>query len=113
MDRSSRTVAFTYKDYADGSAIKIMTLSAVEFIRRLRLHLLPQGFTKIRHYGLLGNNRRYQRVPLARVALETSPLRFSPKPTQRPAARCSRRLVAHIVKGLTCAASAALNALAK
>src|SRR5439155_17775838 len=85
IDQRGRTVAFSYKDYADGSAIKLMTLSGVEFIRRLQLHLLPLGFTKIRHYGLLGNNRRRQRVPLARAALATSPLRFSPKPIDRPA----------------------------
>jgi hypothetical protein len=47
--------------------------------------VLPPRFTKIRHYGLLGNNRRHQRVPLARAALATSPLRFAPSPTQRPA----------------------------
>ena len=78
-DASPRTVAFTYKDYADANRLKTLTLSGVEFIRRFRLHLLPQGFTKIRHYGLLGNNRRKQRVALARTALASSPLRFSPK----------------------------------
>ena len=62
-----------------------MTLTGDEFLRRFRLHLLPPRFTKIRHYGLLGNNRRHQRVPLARAALETSPLRFAPSPTLRPA----------------------------
>jgi len=84
-DASARTVAFTYKDYADNNRLKTLTLSGVEFIRRFRLHLLPQGFTKIRHYGLLGNNRRKQRVLLARTALETSPLRFSPKTSSLPA----------------------------
>jgi len=79
IEASARTVAFTYKDYADNNRLKTLTLSGVEFIRRFRLHLLPQGFTKIRHYGLLGNNRRKQRVVLARAALESSPLRFSPK----------------------------------
>jgi hypothetical protein len=61
-------------------------LAGVEFIRRLGLHLLPPRFTKIRHYGLLGNNRRHQRVPLARTALQTSPLRFAPKTAPPPAA---------------------------
>ncbi|HWX20398.1 MAG TPA: IS91 family transposase [Candidatus Binatia bacterium] len=84
IDPSARTVTFTYKDYADASRIKPMPLRGVEFIRRFRLHLLPPSFTKIRHYGLLGNNRRHQRVPLARTALETSPLRFSPKLAQPP-----------------------------
>ena len=84
IDSSARTVAFIYKDYADHNRLKTLTLNGVEFIRRFRLHLLPQGFTKIRHYGLLGNNRRKQRVTLARTALESSPLRFRPKISSRP-----------------------------
>ena len=46
--------------------------------------MLPPRFTKIRHYGLLGNNRRHLRVPQARAALASSPLRFTPAPTPRP-----------------------------
>ena len=86
LDPTARTVSFAYKDYADGDRLKTLTLSGVEFIRRLGLHLLPPRFTKIRHYGLLGNNRRHQRVPLARTALQTSPLRFAPKTAPPPAA---------------------------
>ena len=85
LDPSARTVGFTYKDYADASRRKTMTLTGDEFLRRFRLHLLPPRFTKIRHYGLLGNNCRHQRVPRARAALAASPLRFAPKPTPRPA----------------------------
>jgi len=85
LDPHARTLTFTYKDYADANRLKTMTLTAEEFLRRFRLHVLPPRFTKIRHYGLLGNNRRHQRVPLARAALETSPLRFAPSSTQRPA----------------------------
>jgi hypothetical protein len=84
LDPSARTVSFAYKDYAHGDRLKTLTLSGVEFIRRLDLHLLPPRFTKIRHYGLLGNNRRCQRVPLARTALESSPLRFAPKSAPAP-----------------------------
>ena len=82
-DPTARTLTFTYKNYADASRTKALTLSGVEFIRRLRLHLLPRGFTKIRHYGLLGNNRRHRRLPQARAALATSPLRFAPRPAPR------------------------------
>ena len=78
-------MAFTYKDYADASRRKTLTLTGDEFIRRFRLHLLPPGFTKIRHYGLLGNNRRHQRVPLARAALEASPAALCPQAPPRPA----------------------------
>ena len=49
-----------------------MTLSGADFVHRLSLHVLPRGFTKIRHYGLLGNNRRQRTVPLARAALARS-----------------------------------------
>jgi hypothetical protein len=83
LDDHARTVSFTYKDYADDNRLKAMSLSGVEFIRRLLLHVLPPGFTKIRHYGLLGNNRQRQRLPLARAALEKSPLRFDPKTPAR------------------------------
>jgi hypothetical protein len=46
-------VTFRYKDYADNQRIKQMTLEADEFIRRFLLHVLPKGFVRIRHYGLL------------------------------------------------------------
>ncbi|HUJ76616.1 MAG TPA: transposase [bacterium] len=88
LDRQTRTLSFTYKDYADASRLKTLTLSGAEFIRRFLFHVLPQGFTKIRHYGLLGNNRRTQQVARARLALEQSPLRFAPKappPSAAPA----------------------------
>jgi hypothetical protein len=46
-------VTFRYKDYADDGHGKQMTLDAEEFIRRFLLHVLPKGFVRIRHYGLL------------------------------------------------------------
>jgi hypothetical protein len=48
-------VSFRYKDYADGSKQKTMTLQATEFLRRFCLHILPQGFRKMRYYGFLSN----------------------------------------------------------
>ena len=45
-------VTFKWRDYADGRKEKIMTLSAMEFIRRFLLHVLPKGFMKIRHYEI-------------------------------------------------------------
>ena len=85
LDTQARTLAFTYKDYRDAQRLKTMTLSGVEFIRRFLLHLLPQGFTKIRHYGLLANHRRQRSVALAQAALEHSPFRFQPRKTPAPA----------------------------
>jgi len=53
-------VTFSYKDYADGNKQKLMTLSSVEFLRRFCLHILPRGFRKIRHYGILANRVKPQ-----------------------------------------------------
>jgi hypothetical protein len=53
-------VTFSYKDYADGSKQKLMTLSSVEFIRRFCLHILPRGFRKMRHYGILASRVKPQ-----------------------------------------------------
>ena len=51
-DVTDNSVTFNYKDYADKSKQKLLTLSGTEFIRRFTLHILPKGFLKIRHYGL-------------------------------------------------------------
>lgn len=48
-------IQFQYKDYADAQKSKCMTLSADEFLRRFLLHVLPKGFVRIRHYGLLAS----------------------------------------------------------
>ena len=48
-------VTFKWRDYKDNGKEKIMTISAFEFIRRFLLHVLPPGFTKIRHYGFLAS----------------------------------------------------------
>jgi hypothetical protein len=51
-------VVFSYKDYRQGGARKIMPLDAREFLRRFCLHILPPGFMKIRHYGMLANRAK-------------------------------------------------------
>jgi hypothetical protein len=57
-------VRFHWKDYRHDSRQKIMSLEADEFIRRFLLHVLPSGFQRIRHYGILAN--RYRAAKLAR-----------------------------------------------
>ena len=52
MNISEKEVSFTYKDYADKSKTKVMSLDAEEFLRRFSKHILPKKFTKIRHFGL-------------------------------------------------------------
>jgi hypothetical protein len=62
-------VCFRYKDYRDDQRPKTMTLAAVEFLRRFVQHVLPKGFVKIRHYGLLANAQRAARLVLCRRLL--------------------------------------------
>jgi hypothetical protein len=62
-------VSFSYKDYADRERRKMMRLEVGEFVRRFCLHVLPRGFVKIRHYGLLGNRQRHKRLERARRLL--------------------------------------------
>jgi hypothetical protein len=65
-------VCFRYKDYADDNRIKQMTLSAEEFIRRFLLHVLPKGFVRIRHYGVLASRNVSSRLERCRQLLGTS-----------------------------------------
>ncbi len=65
-------VTFCYKDYKDDSKKKIITLTAVEFIRRFLMHILPHGFVKIRHYGLLCNRYRKEHLKLCRKLIGVS-----------------------------------------
>ena len=62
-------VCFDYKDYADGSRIKNMTLSGEEFLRRFEQHILPKGFCKIRSYGIYGNSNRKKRIERIRKVI--------------------------------------------
>jgi Putative transposase/Transposase zinc-binding domain len=62
-------VTFRYQDYAAGNRTKILTLSAEEFLRRFVQHVLPKGFVKMRHYGLLANRHRQERLQTCRRLL--------------------------------------------
>jgi hypothetical protein len=64
LDLADDKVRFRYKDYRHEAQQKVMTLDADEFIRRFLLHVLPEGFQRIRYYGFLGN--RYRQEKLAR-----------------------------------------------
>lgn len=57
-------VSFKWRDYSDDSKEKVMTLTANEFMRRFLLHILPQGFTKIRHYGFLASGCKRKKLAL-------------------------------------------------
>ena len=62
-------VTFRWKDYAHGGRMRTMKLKAPEFPRRFFLHVLPKGFVRIRHFGLLSNRFRARLLPLARTLL--------------------------------------------
>jgi hypothetical protein len=68
-------VTFRYKDYRRDGAERqrVMTLEADEFIRRFLLHVLPRGFHRIRHYGLLAGSARKAGLALARKLLAVAP----------------------------------------
>jgi Putative transposase len=73
-------VRFRYKDYAHGSQRKVMALNAQEFIRRFLLHVLPARFMRIRHYGLLANRAKGEKLAAARRALDQPPPFVPAKP---------------------------------
>ncbi len=64
-------VTFKWRDYKDNSKKKIMTIAAEEFIRRFLMHILPQGFMKIRHYGFLGDKNKYSNLKLCKIQTHT------------------------------------------
>ncbi len=71
-------VRFRWRDYRDASKLKIKSLEATEFIRRFLLHCLPSGFMRIRHFGLLANRHRRQKLARCRELLD------QPAPEPRP-----------------------------
>lgn len=94
-----RGVTFRWKDYrAKGrTRHKTMTLDPQEFMRRFLLHVLPGGFHRIRHYGLLANGNRRDCLALARAALHVSAEVQASEPALRVPTficwHCSRPLV--------------------
>jgi hypothetical protein len=62
-------VAFTYKDYRCRGKHKVMRLEPDEFIRRFLLHVLPDGFHRIRYYGFLANGHRAGKIERCRAAI--------------------------------------------
>ena len=66
---SNGLITFEYKDYKDNSKIKEMTITSDEFIRRFLLHILPDNFTKIKHYGLLSNKNKKNNIRFCRFLI--------------------------------------------
>jgi len=103
-DRSG--VSFRWKDYRiDGrDRQKVMTLATGEFIRRFLIHVLPQGFHRIRHYGLLASGTRADNIARARRLLDVPAVQpevgatccaeaNEPKPLSQPCPCCGGRMI--------------------
>jgi hypothetical protein len=71
-------IRFQYKDYAAKARAKTMMLTALEFLRRFLLHVLPLGFVRIRHFGFLSNRTRQEQVALCRELLQAAGTAVSP-----------------------------------
>ena len=99
-------VTFRWKDYrAEGrERQKVMTLTTAEFIRRFLIHVLPQGFHRIRHYGLLASGTRADNIAQARRLLDVRATQTEagdangaeanePKPLSHPCPCCGGRMI--------------------
>ena len=99
-------VTFRWKDYrAEGrERQKVMTLTTAEFIRRFLIHVLPQGFHRIRHYGLLASGTHADNIARARRLLDVTAAQpeaadescaeaAEPKPLSQPCPCCGGRMI--------------------
>jgi hypothetical protein len=84
ISADANTVAFQWKDYRvkSGGKRSVLRLSTPEFIRRFLIHVLPDRFHRIRHYGLLASSRRKTHIAKIRYLLGVQP----PEPTDAPVA---------------------------
>jgi putative transposase len=73
VDHRDGRVQFRWKDYADHDRVKVLTLETDEFLRRFLLHVVPRGFMRIRHFGLLANRLRRDTMTRCRALLGQPP----------------------------------------
>jgi hypothetical protein len=98
-------VTFRWKDYAHGCAPRLMTVSAMEFLRRFCLHVLPKHFVRIRFFGFLAHRRRACDLPACRRALQSPRAPASPTATPMtrtaswPCPRCGGAMI--VIERLT------------
>ena len=69
IDKENSTVTFSLKNYRQGGKKGLMTLRTAEFVRRFCLHILPKGYTRIRHYGILSSGWKKEKLPNLQVQL--------------------------------------------
>jgi hypothetical protein len=119
VDIADDQVTFRWKDYTHGGQSRTLTVSAVEFLRRFFLHVLPKGFVRIRFFGFLAPRRRAQDLAACRRALATVAQRTTVSADSSTAAkmwpcpRCgaamvlvdrisARQMLAYVVGGFRC-----------
>ncbi len=87
LSAEAGTVAFRWKDYRikQGDRQKVMRLATDEFIRRFLIHVLPDGFHRIRHYGLLASARRKANIAKIRALLGVPQPASAPEIAAEPA----------------------------
>jgi len=73
VDKADRTVTFQMKNYKKGGRKELLKLSTHEFVRRFAMHVLPKGFTRIRHYGILSSGWKKEKLPALQKVLATVP----------------------------------------
>lgn len=73
IDTATGQVSFRCKDYRRQGAISLVSLDAVEFIRRFLQHCLPPGFQKIRYYGILATRNRKDKLAVLQHSLGYTP----------------------------------------
>jgi len=87
---TEETVSFRYKDYRQQGKEKTLTLTGTEFARRFLQHVLPRGLVRVRHYGLLANRGRDEKVRQCRRLLRVDTLRSQAAETDPVAVRADR-----------------------
>lgn len=73
LNVDNESVTFTWLDYRNNYARQVTTLPGEEFLRLFCLHILPPGFTRIRHYGFLSSAAKTKALPIIRLALKARP----------------------------------------
>ena len=84
IDYKNRTVTFSLKNYRKNGAKALLTLSAGEFVRRFAMHVLPKGFTRIRHFGILSSSWKKEKLPALQQKLEAKTKVLVKAKTQEP-----------------------------
>jgi len=111
VEVENRKVTFRYRDRKDSDTIKLMTLETDEFIRRFLLHVLPDGFMRIRHFGFLANRSKKQDLGHCRQLLGLPPQ--LPKPSEKTSRELMLQLTGIDVTKCPCCKKGTMKVIAE